>query len=655
MFAASKTAAVSGAAPDDKFNYVTMLLHGDGTNGAQNNTFVDSSTNNFTITRNGNTTQGSFSPYGDNWSNYFGASSTYLITPSNTALGLNTGNFTCEMWLYPTSWANTYSFPYATSATTSTGLMIGKFTTDFVVRGNNQSNQLTYGTLPALNTWTHIAVVRSGTTLSMYFNGTRVATATNSYSFGADAVSLGSDGFGSDFAGYMSNVRLVKGTAVYDPTQSTLTVPTTPLTAISGTSLLSCQSNRFIDNSTNNFAITANGSPSVQRFNPFGTSTAYSTSVIGGSGYFDGSGDDLTLTMTGGVGSGDFTIEYWLYPTSLYNYITVFGTTRSTTGLSVGTQAAGQIVLYVDGSGEVLRGTTAMKVNTWNHCAFTRSGTTMRGYLNGVLDATGTSSNNFSQTASAIGSLDHGGEYATGFVSDLRVVSGTALYTGSTLTVPTAPLTAVSNTRLLTNMTNGAIFDNAMMNDLETVGNAQISTSVVKYGTGSLAFDETGDYIKVPPSTNMSLGTGDFTIECWVRFAANPVGNGQGMYQLTNGYLNNTVRGPACGVETGSGEWTIYYGTTYTQSGVVPTTGVWYHTAFVRYSGTSKLYVNGTSVISVSDTTNYTDQYFTIGGWYDSAYLLNGYIDDLRITKGYARYTANFTPPTTAFSNTGPI
>ena len=45
---------------DPQFNYVTMLLHGDGTNGAQNNTFLDSSTNNFTVTRNGKTTQGSF-------------------------------------------------------------------------------------------------------------------------------------------------------------------------------------------------------------------------------------------------------------------------------------------------------------------------------------------------------------------------------------------------------------------------------------------------------------------------------------------------------------------------------------------------------------------------------------------------------------------
>ena len=66
------------APSDPNFRNVTLLLHGDGTNGGQNNTFVDSSANAFTITRNGNTTQGSFSPYGSNWSNYFDGSSDWL-------------------------------------------------------------------------------------------------------------------------------------------------------------------------------------------------------------------------------------------------------------------------------------------------------------------------------------------------------------------------------------------------------------------------------------------------------------------------------------------------------------------------------------------------------------------------------------------------
>jgi hypothetical protein len=74
MFLANKLNKGAGApAPttDAQFNYVTMLLHGDGTNGTQNNTFVDSSTNNFTVTRAGNPTQGTLSPYGSNWSNSF--------------------------------------------------------------------------------------------------------------------------------------------------------------------------------------------------------------------------------------------------------------------------------------------------------------------------------------------------------------------------------------------------------------------------------------------------------------------------------------------------------------------------------------------------------------------------------------------------------
>ena len=77
---AEKLLPVVKAAPSDPYFYdVTMLLTGDGTNGAQNNTFLDSSSNAFSITRNGNTTQGSFSPYGSLWSNYFnGATPDYL-------------------------------------------------------------------------------------------------------------------------------------------------------------------------------------------------------------------------------------------------------------------------------------------------------------------------------------------------------------------------------------------------------------------------------------------------------------------------------------------------------------------------------------------------------------------------------------------------
>jgi hypothetical protein len=102
---------------------------------------------------------------------------------------------------------------------------------------------------------------------------------------------------------------------VYDPTLTTLTVPTTPLTAIANTSLLTCQSPRFIDNSVNNFAITKNGDVSVQRFSPFNPSSLTPTSY---SGYFDGTGDYLTVPDNVALqfGTGAFTMELWFYPTA---------------------------------------------------------------------------------------------------------------------------------------------------------------------------------------------------------------------------------------------------------------------------------------------------------------------------------------------------
>lgn len=98
----------STAGTDPYFFYNTLLLPGNGTNGAQNNTFLDSSTNNFTVTRNGNTTQGTFTPYGSNWSNNFGGSTNYYLTiPSGqTPLNLSTGDFTVECWVNLTDITN---------------------------------------------------------------------------------------------------------------------------------------------------------------------------------------------------------------------------------------------------------------------------------------------------------------------------------------------------------------------------------------------------------------------------------------------------------------------------------------------------------------------------------------------------------------------
>ena len=162
---------------DPYFKYVTTLLHGDGTNAAQNNTFIDSSTNAYSITRNGSATQGTFTPFGSTWSNYFDGSGDYLTTPSNAALNLSTGDWTIELWVYLTATYDSYYGGHliggADENTGSGGWSICLRSGHIVLLGDSNS-QGDYNVNFQLNTWNHIALVRSGTganSVSLYFNG----------------------------------------------------------------------------------------------------------------------------------------------------------------------------------------------------------------------------------------------------------------------------------------------------------------------------------------------------------------------------------------------------------------------------------------------------------------------------------------------------
>lgn len=663
------------AIPDAQFNYVTMLLHGDGLNTAQNNTFSDSSSNNFTCTRNGNPTQGSFSPYGSNWSNWFQAGGvSYLTTPSATALqGLTNVDCTVEFWVnFNTALgsglrtvvqkgrAGASNFEYAVYIQGSSG------TTATIqwLTNTGSGSSIDYFNSSAVtispNTWYHVAVSVSGTDAYFFLNGAAVGTASvvlRSYTAtGALSVANNNNGSNTVFDGSLSNLRLIKGTALYT---SAFTPSTTALTAVSGTVFLTCQSNRFIDNSSNSFPITVTGtdSPSVQRFNPFGANTVYGASTTGGSGYFDGSSDYLSA-ISGGTaltfGTNDFTVEGWVYPTvSALNGM--FQISTGTSGLQASPsnsvavfQGTTDWQIYAANNTQVSSAYT-INLNSWYHFAVVRSAKVTKLYINGVQVISVADTTNYTGSYMCIGASYQTAYLADGYLSDIRVVNGTALYT-SAFTPPTAPLTAVPNTQLLYSMTNAGVVDNAMMNDLETSGTAQISTSVKKYGTGSVYFNGSGALVAAN-TPNLRFGTGDFTIEFWVNQVA--LTGYQTVYSL------NYVSGGGITIQSGNGNgrWVVYIGSSSpvaTETAATVSTGTWYHIAVVRSGSTVTIYRDGTSVAtgtSSSDISNTTQPLYIGTG---SSYPLNGYIDDLRITKGYARYTANFTPPTAAFPNYGP-
>jgi hypothetical protein len=349
-----------------------------------------------------------------------------------------------------------------------------------------------------LNAWNHVAVVRNVNAHTMYINGVSVSTLSASYTVtNAGTLYVGTGWYapGSRIysAGYISNVRVVIGTAVYT---SAFTPITTPLTAITNTQLLTCQSNRFVDNSSNAFTVSITSAPSVQAFQPFAPTVQYTPSTLGGSGYFDGSGDRLVAPANTvfNFSTGDFTVECWVYLNSVSANQWIVGPDNTVT-YPWAMQTTGTAIRFIsNNAANDFRPTSfTLTTGTWNHFAVTRSGSTMRWFTNGTLNGSQTYSNSIgSDTINLqMGTTGSGsGDPLNGYITDLRVVKGTAVYTAS-FTPPTTPLTAITNTSLLLNYTNAAIFDNSGMGNLETVGNAQIDTSVVKYGTSSMYFDGT--------------------------------------------------------------------------------------------------------------------------------------------------------------------
>lgn len=637
---------------DQYWPYTTLLLHGDGTNGAQNNTFQDSSSNNFTITRNGNTTQGAFTPFQQSgyWSNYFDGTGDYLTLASGAAFAFGTGDFTVECFVYinsfPANPGSVYFVDARNSSQTGTWAFLTNNNGTDPTRLDWYTGSTAFtGAALTANTWSHIVYTRSSSTYAIFINGTRVATGTDSTNYNVSpTTSYIAARYSADNAlnGYMSNLRVVKGSSVYSPSSSTLTIPTTPLTAITNTQLLTCQSNRFVDNSASPFTLTVYGTPSVQAFQPFPGATTWSASVLGGSGYFDGSGDSLTIAdnVALQLGSGDFCIEWWMYPTGAGGNPIMWGEGSGGGGnyfnIHYNISGNGKIQVFIDAlSGSAVMESGVLSANTWTHVAVTRSGSTFRLFINGTEVATYSNAGSVNS-----GPLNIGSSYA-GYISDSRTVKGSAVYT-SNFTPPTAPLTAITNTSLLLNFTNAGIFDSAMMNDLETVGNAQVSTSIVKYGTGSMYFDGTGDYLLAPSTPNFAFNAGEFTVEMWLYPTAS---FGSGGVNIVG--VNSSGGGLFVGGTNkiawnlfGTGDLVAFSNFTSSYN------NVWTHVAYTRSGSTGRLFINGVLQATGTDSTNYTvTSNFAIGAAYNGNQPYTGYIDDLRVTKGVARYISNFTPP----------
>ena len=671
-----------------------------------NSTYYDSSRFNHLITRSGDTGQGSFTPFGNRWSAYFSSASNYVYGSTFTSgggvsVGATTAVWTFECWVKPTSSAvGGYIFAIGNGSAYGNGFafawnygVANKFRFLQGNTGTNVTDFYSTNSYPA-GVWYHVAVTRtSAGVMTIYVNGVADGTQTQNASGVVDGPycvfnnCYDNGGFNSGGSHIISNFRFVNGRVLYT---STFTPSTTPLTAISGTLLLACQSNRFVDNGPYKIPLTSVGTNYIQVNSPLDSeSQYYSKNIAGlggrdvyaGSAVFDGSGDFLTIVDNPvlKLSNGDYTIEGWIYLTST-NAGTIAAQWTSGGGYAwiITVTGNGNMSLVWNNATSYATTTSPFPINTWIHFAIVKNGTASNNgaiYVNGLRkDAAFTIPTiNNSSAAIAIAYNIDGANYLAGYISNFRIVKGTAVYTGN-FTPPVKPVLTYgradlytstanvnttftsSNTSLLLNFTDAAIYDATKSTNYYVPGNSGVVTANSKFGGTSMYFDGSVDCIVSGPN-QYNFGNTDFTVEFWYNKAGTPQTAGR-LFQTRNGDLysaigiatNSTGSNPnsiALSMSSNGSSWDIID----VSSAFTVSDNTWTHVALVRAGTNFKFYKDGnfqSNFTSSSSLYYSTADSFIIGGQTGTSRSINGYIDDFRITAN-ARYTANFTPAISTF------
>jgi hypothetical protein len=419
--------------------------------------------------------------------------SQYLSVASNAAFGFGTGDFTVECWVYVNASSVGVNIYESRTAQLGNGLNMNISGTPPVpVYRPAGVSQITGSSLN-FNTWYHIAYVRSAGVTKMYVNGTQSGLSyTDTQNIATAAIRIGANyNLGGLSDGFISNYRIVKGVAVYT---STFTPPTANLTATqsanvngnpsaaitgSETSLLlntNYGAGFLTDTSVNAFTVTNNGAATSSKLNPFNSGTT-NYSVV-----FDGSGDAITFGANSAnlaVGAGDFTWEAWVLFNNLPSTeVDIFEsqTTGAFRVLKRGTSAGLSLDFY-GGTSYLIQADASITDGVWHWVAVSRTSGTISAYYDGTrtLNTAVATTGVAPVAAYSVGGRANGTNSLSGYISNMRLVVGTGLYTGATVSVPTTPATAVSGTQLLI-CQSATLIDNSSNNyAITAVGNAAVS------------------------------------------------------------------------------------------------------------------------------------------------------------------------------------
>ena len=565
----------------------------------------------------------------------FGDGSDYLQMAHSTDLCFGNGDFTIECWAYAAkhdgwngifgNWGGAGSFGYVLE-TVSGDL-------EFYWYNAAGSYTLVQGAAVPLGQWSHLCVCRSGNTLRVFVNGTMYGSGvsmTEGIRDGTTDFTIGGRVAGGGWwDGNITNLRITKGQGLYT---SNFTPSTEPFTTTSqgatasNVKLLCCNKDTVTGSTVTPGTITAFGSPAASNF---GTGTAS-----------DGEGGLTWLKAR------TQNYDNWLFDTTRAtnlplrsnnnNAASDVGSTYfnsfNNNGFTVGSNGSTNYTGVDFASWSFLKKKGFFDIVTWS--GNSTGGRQIAHNLGSVPGCIMIKNTNNTQNWQV---YNRGIGAGSAVFLDLNY----AKQTGAQFFNNTEP-TSTHFTLGTDCMNNCSGYDYV----------AYVFAGGKGTTDKAVEFDGTDDYLTVASSSDLTMGTGDFTIECWLNKTAQ---THKGVWQIsgsTTGLETNNY-GDTIALGYQSGVWQIYGGGGYQNSASYPiVANKWYHAAYVRSSGTSKLYIDGVEVISRSDTTNYAGTYMAIGGYYSINYLHNGRISNLRVVKGQALYTSNFSVPHDPYTTT---
>jgi alpha-tubulin suppressor-like RCC1 family protein len=505
-----------------------------------------------------------------NYSYQFNGSNQYLTSAASASNQL-TSNFTIEFWFYAIalnggSGSGLVAINDAVGPNSSTGLSIFLDTGGILTYFVNGNGGGVAGPTIVISTWYHVALVRSGSTNTLYLNGVSRATSSTTPAWSATP-SIGIGRIYNDNAsfvhnGYISNVRIVKGTALYTsgfyPSTGSLTTASQGATP-SQVLLLTAQSATIVDNSINLTTFTNTGTVASSTSNPFGP---YYSGNFSGSNYLSVTNNSSIDLATG---APNWTIECWFYTTTSGNQRAIIqkdgisGSRQSQYGISISTGNQINLTLStaVGGGGNQNFVGGSISASTWYHVAAVRSGSNITVFLNGAIIAgpTALSTTLGNNTGDLTIGMNTGpADFFTGYISNLRIVKGTAVYTGS-FTPPTNILrtaqSAMTNMVALTGtetilltLQNATVIDNSATPLTITNNNSVgMTTLFAPFSASGVIVYTAWDSIQAGVTSTMGISNN--TLYTW----------GAG----TNGQLgNNTVTGISAPAATGTASiWSV--------------------------------------------------------------------------------------------------